>query len=185
MRIALVMGVLAGCSSSKNLDCAYLAGENCWKTTAAEAASCLPPSGATGLLAADNSSCTYTTGQVVTFSPALTLPLSGAKNDWNFTLSMNGAECLHYEESASSGNFSLTVGKHTVSEIEQPPMGLELVCPDGQSYSNSNAFSLLSCPGGMFTTLPGNATSSTSTSVSFSLINTDSPNAVTVFDCSR
>jgi hypothetical protein len=184
MRIALVVCVLAGCSSNKNLDCAYLASENCWKTTAAEAMSCLPPDGAVGVLAADNGSCTYATGQVVTFSPALTLPLPGSgKNDWNFSLATNGAQCLHYQE--DSGGFSLTVGKDTVSEMEQSPMGIELVCPNGQGYSNSNALSLLSCPGGMFSTLPGNATSSTSTSVSFSLINTDSANAVTVFDCSR
>ncbi len=61
---------IAGCGSSSKgsggtLDCAWLAGDNCWKTTASAALSCLPPADATGTLSADNATCTYATGQVV------------------------------------------------------------------------------------------------------------------------
>jgi hypothetical protein len=187
MRILLVTGVLAvGCGgggSSKNLDCAYLAGDNCWKTTAAQAVSCLPASGTTGTLSTDNASCTYTTGQTITFTPALALPLPDPFKAWNFTVTTNGQACLHYQE--SSGGFDLSAGADTVSEMLAGSSGIELACPDGSTYSNSNALALLSCPGGTFGDLPGNTTSSSSTSVRFGLINTGSPSSITVFDCSR
>jgi hypothetical protein len=181
----LVAGVLAvGCTSNKNLDCAYLASDtNCFKTTAIEAASCLPASGTTGTLSADNSSCTYASGQTITFSPALALPLASGFNDWNFTVTTGGQACMHYEE--SSGGFELTAGAHTVSETITGTSTIDLTCPDGTTYANSNGLSLLSCPGGAFGSLPGNSTSSSSTSVTFSLINTGSTNTVSVFDCSR
>jgi hypothetical protein len=187
MRLWLVAGVIVvscvGCSSSKNLDCAYLAGNNCWKTTVAEAATCLPAASTTGTLSADNSSCAYASGQKITFTPALVLPLTSGFEDWNFTVTTGGQPCLHYEE--SSGGFQLTVGAHDVSEMSSGAAGIDLTCPDGTTYSNSNALALLSCPGGTFGDLPGNTTSSGSTSVTFGLINAGTPNPVTVFDCSR
>jgi hypothetical protein len=187
MRIWLIAGVIVGggggCSSSKSLDCAYLAGNNCWKTTAAAAVTCLPAAGTTGTLSADNSSCAYASGQTITFTPALVLPLASGFKDWNFTVTTGGHPCLHYEE--SSGSVQLTVGADTVSEMISGAAGLDLTCPDGTTYSNSNALALLDCPGGAFGDLPGNATSSGSTSVTFGLINTGTPSSVTVFDCSR
>jgi len=186
MRIWLVAGVIVagfgGCSSSKSLDCAYLAGDNCWKTTVAKA-TCLPAAGTTGTLSADNASCAYASGQMITFTPALVLPLASGFNDWNFKVTTGGQPCLHYEE--SSGGFELTVGADAVSEMVSGGDGIDLTCPDGTTYSNSNALALLSCPGGTFGDLPGNTTSSDSTSVTFGLINTGTPSSVTVFDCSR
>ena len=187
MRIWLVAGVIVvGCgggSSSKSLDCAYLAGNNCWKTTVAEAATCLPAAGTTGELSADNSSCAYASGQTITFTPALVLPLASGFKDWNFTVTTGGQPCLHYEE--SSGGVQLTVGADAVSEMISGAAGIDLTCPDGTTYSNSNALALLNCPGSTFGDLPGNTTSSGSTSVRFGLINTGTPSSVTVFDCSR
>ncbi len=188
MRFALVAGVFAvGCggggTSGKPLDCTYLAGDNCWKTTASEA-TCLPMSGTRGALAADNSSCTYTSGQMVTFTPALVLPLANDFKNWNFTVTAGGTDCLHYEE--SSAGFTLAVGADMVHESIVGAEGIELTCPDGTSYGNDNALNLLSCPGGSFGDLPGNTTSSTDTSVTFGLINTGgSNNVITVFDCFR
>ncbi len=188
MRISLAIGVLVvGCggsgSSSKSLDCAYLAGDNCWKTTATAATSCLPAAGTTGTLAADNSSCTYASGVTVTFTPALTLPLPNGFNDWNFTVTSGGQECMHYDESAAG--FQLTVGTSTVMEAVSGMASIELTCPDGTSYASSNGLSLLSCPGSSLGDLPGNTSSSSSTSVTFGLINTGASSSVTVFDCSR
>jgi hypothetical protein len=184
----MVAGVLvAGCGgggSSKSLDCAYLASDNCWKTTAAQAASCLPAAGVMGALAVDNASCTYTTGQTVTFTPALVLPLPSGFKDWNFTVTMGGLVCLHYDESETG--FTLTAGTDTVDEHVSPPAVIDLTCPDGTTYSNANGLDLLNCPGGTFGGLPGNTTSSSSTSVTFGLLNADSTgNSTLVFDCSR
>ena len=73
--------------SSASLDCAYLASDNCWKTTAAAASSCLPAESEIGMLSADGSTCTFATGDVVTFTPALVLPLPTATTPtWNFTV---------------------------------------------------------------------------------------------------
>lgn len=186
MRILVVAGVIVvGCGggSSKSLDCAYLAGNNCWKTTIAGAATCLPAEGTTGTLSADNASCTYASGQTITFTPALVLPLADGFKDWNFRVTTGGQTCLHYEE--SSAGFQLTVGTNAVSEMLSGTAGIDLTCPDGTTYSNSNALELLSCPGDSFGDLPGNTTSSDSTSVTFGLINTGTQSSVTVFDCSR
>jgi hypothetical protein len=188
MRCTLGLGLLLiGCGggggSDKTLDCAYLAGDNCWKMTATEATSCLPPAGAMGTLAADNASCTYTTGQTVTFTPALVLPLDSGFKTWNFTVTTNGQDCLHYEE--TSAGFDLTVSADTVSESIAGASGIDLTCPDGTTYASSNALALLNCPGSSFGDLPGNTTSSSATSVSFGLINTGAAQTITVFDCSR
>ena len=78
MRFLVLSVVLAACSSSSsnnNLTCQYLGGDNCFKVTASAAASCLPASTETGTFSADHSTCTYATGDVVTFTPPLTLPL--------------------------------------------------------------------------------------------------------------
>ncbi|HEY4178023.1 MAG TPA: hypothetical protein VGM90_14350 [Kofleriaceae bacterium] len=184
--LSLVVVILAGCSggSTKSLDCEYLAGENCWKTTAVEATSCLPPDGAMGVLAADNASCTYSTGQTVTFTPALVLPLPQGGKNWNVTVSNAGQECAHFEEEAG-GSFSLTVGTDTVGESAAGTTGLDLTCPDGTVYENTNALDLLNCPDASFGDLPGTTSSSSTTSVSLGLINTGSTTAITLFNCSR
>lgn len=186
--LSLILGLLAiGCggggSSDKSLDCAYLASDNCWKTTATDGTSCLPAAGAMGTLSADNASCTYATGQTIMFTPALVLPLATGFKDWNFTVTTDGQDCLHYEE--NSGGFALTASADTVTETLTGTSGIDLTCPDGTSYANPNALALLNCPGGSAGGLPGNTTNSTSTSVTFALINTGSTQAITAFDCSR
>jgi hypothetical protein len=188
MRISLVAVAVAGCGgggggSSKPLDCAYLASANCWKTTVDQAATCLPPAAATGVLAADNSSCTYASGTTIAFTPALPLPLPQPYKAWNFTITTGGTQCLHYEETSSG--FDLVVGTDMVSEAVSGAAALSLTCPDGSTYSNANALDLLNCNGQFGGGLPGNATSDTSTSVTFSFIGTSSGTAVELFNCSR
>jgi hypothetical protein len=186
------VGFAGGCGggasggSSSSLDCAYLAGDNCWKTTATAATSCLPASSEVGTLSADLSTCTFASGDVVTFSPALTLPLPDSPS-WNFTVKTSaGTTCLAYQEN-STGVFTLTVQGQTVKETTPGQLGIALSCPDGTAYSNSNGFSLLDCnDGGLLGGgLPGSTWSDTSSSVSFGLLatSTTSSDEQVVFNC--
>ncbi|MET0790537.1 MAG: hypothetical protein ABW061_03370 [Polyangiaceae bacterium] len=190
---ACVLGLVSlstGCSSSDgakaSLDCAWLAGQNCWKTTASLATSCLPPKAETGVLSADNSKCSYASGSVVTFAPPLVLPVPDSPN-WNFTIANAAQPCLQYQESDTG--FKLTVGDQTVSEALSGPIGLQIECPGGATYSNSNAFDLLNCgsdAGVTFGGLPGNAYSDTATSVSFSLIGASPTSSeLSLFNCGK
>jgi hypothetical protein len=169
-----------GCSSGSGggggaaLDCAWLASDNCWKTTAAQATSCLPPSGESGVFDSTHKTCTYASGAVITFDSALTLPVSSAGSSdtvWKFTVTNGGQPCLRYV-SDTNGNITLVVAGQTFTEGSDGPLGIRVTCPDGTAYANANALDLLSCDSGFFGGLPGDAWSSSDTSVSFSLINT-------------
>jgi hypothetical protein len=182
----VVVSVGAGCggSSSSTLDCAWLASDNCWKTTADEALACLPPTTEIGVLSADNKTCAYASGAQVTFTPALVLPvpLSPA---WNFTITKGGADCLHFEN--PNDGFKLVVGGHTVTEGRSGPTGLSVSCPNGTTYVNTNALGLFNCgPDGGLSIggFPGDTSSSTSTSVSVGLLGT-SNDSLPLFDCQR
>jgi len=168
------------------LDCNYLQTDNCWKATASLAGDCLPPMSATGALSADGSTCTYVTGEEITFNPPLVLPLPDQPK-WNFTVkSNNGSACLSYADDANGG-ITLTVKGQTVKETAQGMLGLKLSCPDGTSYANSNAFSLLECPdAGLFDYLPGASWSDSNTSVSLGLTATGGASSeLPVFSCMR
>ncbi len=168
----------AGCGGGSSgpgaggLTCSYIASDtNCWKTTASAASSCLPPSAETGTLSADGKTCTYASGDVVTFTPPLVLPLPTTGNmTWNFSVTTgSGAACLAYQDDGN-GNLTLNVQGQTVKETTPGGLGIALTCPDGTSYSNSNALNLFSCPdASFFTALPGSGWSDTSTSVSLTL----------------
>jgi hypothetical protein len=181
------MGAAAGCgggSGGKSLDCTYLASDNCWKTTAAAASACLPADTEVGTLSADGKTCTYASGVVVTFAKALALPIpTSGSQAWSFTVTgANGDTCLSYTDDPQA-SITLTVQGQTVKETTPGGLGLALTCPDGTSYSNSNALSLLSCPDAdLFSSLPGDAWSSTDTSVSLSLVGT-SGSGLSVFNC--
>jgi hypothetical protein len=177
-------GSSGGGSSSSTLDCAWFASDNCWKTTADEALACLPPTTETGVLSADNKTCTYASGAQVTFTPALVfpLPLSPA---WNFTITNGGADCLHFEN--PNDGFKLVVKGHTVTEMRSGPAGLSVSCPNGTTYVNTNALSLFNCDpdGGLsLAGFPGEASFSTSTSVSVGLVGT-THDSLPLFDCQR
>lgn len=189
----ILVAVAVGCGSSggggggASLDCAWLAGDNCWKTTASKATTCLPPSAESGVLSADNHTCTYASGAVVTFSPPLVLPIPNSPT-WNFTITDGGQTCLHYQKTATG--FSLTVGSDTVTEESTGLLGIKLTCPGGMSYSNPSALDLFSCDadgGASFGGLPGDAWSSSGTNVAFGLIggSSTSSNELQLFDCDR
>jgi hypothetical protein len=190
----LLLAVGLGCSggtggSSAGLDCAYLASDNCWKTTASMATSCLPPASEIGVLSANNGTCTYASGDVVTFDAPLVFPIPDSPN-WKFTITTGtGQVCLHYED--TSAGLSLTVQGQAVTERLSGLQGLTLACPDGTSYTNSNAFDLLNCSddgGALFGGLPGDSwSSSNNVGVSFGLIGTSttSSDELPLFNCQQ
>ena len=180
---AVAFGI--GCSGggsgapTARLDCAWLAGNNCWKSTLSQAASCLPPKGEFGTFSADMTSCTYASGAVVTFDTALALPLP-ADPVWAFTVTSGGQECLRFRDVADG--FTLTVDGQAVIEAAD---GLTFVvsCPDQTIFSSSNALDLLHCPAdGGLSGLPGKAWAYTATSVSFSLMGAANSSA-NIFSC--
>ena len=175
-------GGAPGAGGGGTLDCAWLASNNCWKTTVAKAVSCLPDAAAQGTLDAANTTCSYASGHTVAFTPALVLP-APLSPKWNFTVSKAGAACLHYED-VSTG-FKVTVGSETVTVRPVGELGVAVQCPDGKTYTASNAFALLSCgwDGDLFD-LPGNAWSSSDTSVSLSLLGTVA-DGQPIFECEK
>jgi hypothetical protein len=174
-----------GSGSANTLTCSYLASsDNCWETTAAAAPSCLPPPSEIGTLSADGSTCTYASGDVVTFTPPLVLPTTSSMA-WNFTVTTSsGASCLSYVDNGNGG-VTLTVQGQTVKETNPGGLSIALTCPDGTTLSNSNALSLLSCPdAGFLGGLPGASWSDTNTSVSLSLLaNLPGAYGIPVFNC--
>jgi hypothetical protein len=186
--VALAVGCSGG-GGAPTLDCAWLAGDNCWKKTLADAVACLPPTTETGTLSADGASCTYASGAKVTFVPPLVLPMPTSTTlqdvKWNFTVTNAGAECLHYEK--SGGSFKLVVKGQTVQEGPSGALGLAVSCPDGTQYSNGNALDLFNCgaDGGLsFGGVPGDGWSSSGTNISFELVGA-AGGAQPIFHCSR
>ena len=191
--VAIVGG--GGCSSGGgaggSLDCAWVMGNNCYKTTASAAVACLPAASDTGTLSADGSTCTYPSGQVVSFTPPVVLPLTNT-NNWNFTVTSGGQTCLHFE-SAYMTSLKLKVGSETFTETANATTGaLSFNCPDGSSVSTTNLVALLTCGGNAdggqsLGGLPGYSDSYSSNFISFGLDSTaaDPSASLPVFSCSR
>jgi hypothetical protein len=154
------------------LDCAWLSSDNCWKTTAAAAQSCLPASTEMGTLSADNKTCTYASGATVTFDTALTLPLPADPSQvtWNFTVTKNGQSCFVFHQQNNQNNISMTTSAGTASVAVGADYTVS--CPGGASYSasSSNVLSLLSCDAGVLGGFPGTTYESTATSVWLSML---------------
>jgi hypothetical protein len=126
---------------------------------------------------------------VVTFTPPLTLPVPNTGATWNFTVANGTSPCLTYKEGADKG-MTLTVMGQTFTEGASG-LGIHMTCPDGTSFSTSNALGLLSCPGSNFGGLPGIFWAGTSTNLSVGLINTSSDvdggafgESLPIFSCS-
>ena len=200
MRLSLIVSLMGGCtalaslgcgsgsSAPDTLTCDWLASDaNCWKSTALMATTCLPASSEMGTFSADGSTCTYASGAVVTFTPALTLPLpTGADMKWNFTVTdSNGQPCLHYQDTGTA--LTLTVGAQTVKEGLSGNLGIFISCPDGTRVQNADALSLLNCPDAGLVDLPGLEWSSSGSTppffVSAGIIGT-AGTSVPAFNCS-
>jgi hypothetical protein len=169
-------GSLAGAP----LDCAWLASNNCWKTTVAAAASCVPDPSTRGTLSADGTTCTYASGTTVDFATPVVLPID-SEPPWHFTVTTAGQQCLTYDADPNS-DLALNVQGMSISE-KSAGLSLQITCPDGSQYAAPNAFDLLQCDD-FFTDAPGNEDSGTDTSVSLGLLDgTSMP--LQVFDCER
>ncbi|HTQ03831.1 MAG TPA: hypothetical protein VMI54_08230 [Polyangiaceae bacterium] len=165
------------------LDCAWLMSNNCWKTTVAAAASCLPDPSTSGVLSADGSTCTYASGTNVTFETPLKLPVADLENQppWHFTVTTGGQECVTYDENPNSTQ-TLDVQGMTYSD-KTVGIALQITCPDGSQFAAQNALNLLECSD-FFTDSPGYEDNPTDTSMRFAFLNgTDTP--LQVFDCEQ
>jgi len=177
-RDARTVGVPAG-----PLDCAWLGDNaNCYKTTLAAANVCLPASNTTGTLSADLKSCTYPDGTTIVFDSALVLPRP-PNTPWNFTVTKQGQPCLRFDEERQK-RFSLTTPGGAFDELITSTGGLTFICPDGKSYSQDNALTLLGCDGGFLGGLPGTSSGSSTTSTRFALLG-GAQGEVPIFDCRK
>jgi hypothetical protein len=140
----------------------------------------LPAASDKGVLSADGLSCTYASGQVVTFASPVVLPLQ-MNPTWNFTITNQGRACLGVNGSPQS-TFVVTTSGGTFTWATVG-FGAQVTCPNGQGFSNTNVLALFGCEGGI-AAFPGTEWSSTDTSVSFNLLSTTN-GPTQVFDCAK
>jgi len=186
---ALILAIGDGFSGGETgiFDCALAASDNCWKTTVAAAAGCLPASSETGTLSADGLTCTYPTGTVVAFASPLVLGPAATVS--TFSVTTGGRQCLHYL--LASNGTTLTTSAGSVTLLVSPDsQTVTLACPDGATYVGTFA-TLNTCEAG---TIPGYddgegvtrmGDAAYSGHFTLSLENTDSnsSNGLLVFDC--
>lgn len=135
-------GSSGGAGSSGTLDCAFVNGDNCWKTALASALSCLPPGAAKGTLSADGMTCTYASGTVVTFASPLDIgPAAGVGQ---FTLTTAGQACIGYDVTPGRAVTITTPGGAVVLASSADHQTISLTCPDGSVYTGP-AQSLSAC----------------------------------------
>lgn len=168
-------------TTTMSLDCAWLASDNCWKKTIAAASACLPDQAAVGTLSSDGATCTFTTGQTVTFDPPVTLPLN-LMSKVSFAMTTNGAPCFSFKWS-DANSFVVSTSAGTVTVGASEPLTEAIQCPDGSRVSNTNALSLLSCDAGVFGGLPGQSWSGGDTSITVEAVGTSAPGYVPIFTC--
>jgi len=125
--------------------------------------------------------CTYTTGQVVTFSAPLTLP-QPSQSYLTFSITSGGSPCFAWQQSSSQA-FSMTTSAGTTS-VSATAAGETLTCPNGSSVSASiqQALGDLSCDAGGFGGLPGTVSGSSTGSVSFGILGVTN-GTLDIFEC--
>ncbi len=165
MRIVAALAlVVTGCSkSTAPLDCAWLSGMNCWKTTVQAASACAPPKSASGTFDLRRKLCAYGEHALVSFSEPV--PVSPPQTQrWNFVMLAGGAGCVKLEQPDDhTFRVTTTAGTVTVSSTGTDEV---ITCPDGTRYA-ANALALLAACGD--SNLPGTFASGAGT-VSFSLL---------------
>ncbi len=127
------------------LDCAWLTGsDNCFRAPLAAAAqNCAIPS-SDGMLSADGTECTFSSGAVVTFATPLT---SGAVIP-GFSLHPDGGGACLSGGFPTDGVFITTAAGTTTVASDPSTQTVTLTCPDGRIYAGS--FTSLSGCGGAF-----------------------------------
>jgi hypothetical protein len=132
-------------SRAGTLDCAWaMDSGNCFQAPLAAAATQCAV-GEVGTLSADQTKCTFSTGEVVTFATPLTND-GGGVDLTGFTLDTDGGgTCLGGSFSNDGNSYSITSAAGTISVVYQPStQTVTLTCPDGATYSG-DATSLSAC----------------------------------------
>lgn len=173
----------AGCVDSSGsatgigtpVTCEWFAGDNCWKTTAAEANACIE-SGTTGTLSSDWLTCSYENGTQISFG---TSPATSMADDylWDFDITTAGRSCASYVDFGNNTGFSLETAS---GEFREDIVGgqMNISCPNGQQFTMP-ALGALSC---LTQGLPGTAWSNSESFASFSFMSTADQRPL--FNCS-
>ncbi|MFL5441529.1 MAG: InlB B-repeat-containing protein [Myxococcales bacterium] len=103
------------------IDCAWLQGENCWKTFLSSMAACTPVS---GTFSADRKTCTSSSGATVSFAHAVG---SQAQPPFDFSIE----SCVAVRESDASERIVRVAAPAGTATLEHKPSSLEVTCPDG------------------------------------------------------
>jgi hypothetical protein len=123
-----------------------------------------------GILSGDDATCTFPTGQTVSFDPPVMLSANTQEMPFNFSIAASGVPCLTVKQTGVR-NFQLTTTAGTVSAVFSD-LSETITCPAGMQVSNANSLSLSSCDGGLGES-PGFFYGTTETSVSFGLSGSD------------
>jgi hypothetical protein len=120
------------------VDCAWLAGDNCWRASAAAATECTDAA-ATGTLDAATTTCSYPDGTTVLFDPSaslttrLALLQQGQRTLWDFTVVSSTAEtCARYVDTDTSQTLTTRLGTFSLGWSGLPAI---LTCPDGSRFA--------------------------------------------------
>jgi hypothetical protein len=105
------------------LDCAWLHGRNCWKSTVAAAAACNP--GSVGLFSADGLTCRFDSGDQVSFATPFARALP-----YDFSI---GA-CVTLAQPDRDNIRLTTKAGIATAHYDTGLKTLEVTCPDGASY---------------------------------------------------
>ena len=174
-------------ATSSTLDCSWLTGPNCYKSTFSPALGCLPDPKARGTLSADGKTCTYATGQVIAFASPIMVPLP-SMTPLNFTLTAGGVQCLKVNESGPN-TFTITTSVGTFAWAASASDGsLSATCPDGTMYAAPETIAIKAEACASKTTGgPSTSVGGTSTDLSFYLGGTGSGAAtyLQIFDCEK
>ena len=132
-------------SAVRVLDCAWLTGtDNCFRAPLAAAAqNCAIPS-SDGMLSADGTECTFSSGAVVTFAT----PLTSSAMIPDFSVYPDGGGACLSGGFPTDGVFITTAAGTTTVASDPSTQTVTLTCPDGTIYAGS--FTSLSGCGGAF-----------------------------------
>jgi hypothetical protein len=166
-------------SPAGTLDCNWLTGPNCYKSTLSPALGCLPDPNAKGTMSADGKTCTYAGGQVIAFDNPVKLPLA-SKALLTFTVTSGGTQCLKVNQATNGFTVTTSAGSFVWTSDGG---AVSATCPDGSSYAASEASALkaLACASKVMNS-PSAGAGSTSTEMVFGLDGTG-PSHLPIFDC--
>jgi hypothetical protein len=138
----------AACSSGGDLDCAFIASQNCWKSEVDQIETCAVPTTETGKLDAARTLCTFTDGHEVAFDEPLVLPISSSTT-YRFTVRKGASTCVRFE-GKPGGEISLTTARGTSGYRATSDGKLAVTCVDGSEHVASVSYQeLVMCAGGI------------------------------------